>query len=99
MALTKDNAKLLQRWLDAKQAEVNRMNEANVFYEELQSKRDGAGKKATPTASEGENSGDRSAPEVTVSGNGEETKEPWVAMTMDGMPSQTETGLSLTPNG
>lgn len=27
--LKKDNAKLLERWLDAKQGEVNSMNEAN----------------------------------------------------------------------
>ncbi|EEB87311.1 hypothetical protein MPER_15395, partial [Moniliophthora perniciosa FA553] len=37
--LTKDNAKLLQRWLDAKQAEANKMNEANEFYEDMQSRR------------------------------------------------------------
>jgi autophagy-related protein 16-1 len=36
-ALTKDNAKLLQRWLDAKQSEVNKMNTANDFYEEMRS--------------------------------------------------------------
>ncbi|EGO05071.1 hypothetical protein SERLA73DRAFT_128853 [Serpula lacrymans var. lacrymans S7.3] len=36
--LTKDNAKLLQRWLDDKQAQVNRMNEANEFYEDMRSR-------------------------------------------------------------
>lgn len=36
--LNKDNAKLLQRWLDAKQAEANKMNEANEFYEDLRTK-------------------------------------------------------------
>lgn len=36
--LSKDNAKLLQRWLDAKQAEANKMNEANEFYEDLRSR-------------------------------------------------------------
>lgn len=36
--LQKDNAKLLQRWLDAKQAEVNRMNEANDFYTDMRTK-------------------------------------------------------------
>ncbi|KAH9937517.1 autophagy protein 16-domain-containing protein [Fomitopsis serialis] len=40
--LTKDNAKLLQRWLDAKQAEVNKMNEVNDLYEDLQSRRQAA---------------------------------------------------------
>jgi len=38
--LTKDNAKLLQRWLDAKQVEANKMNQANEFYEEMRSRRD-----------------------------------------------------------
>jgi autophagy-related protein 16 len=38
--LAKDNAKLLQRWLDAKQVEANRMNEANEFYESMRSRRD-----------------------------------------------------------
>ncbi|TFK99715.1 autophagy protein 16-domain-containing protein [Pterulicium gracile] len=38
--LQKDNAKLLQRWLDAKQAEANKMNEANQFYETLRSQHD-----------------------------------------------------------
>ncbi|KJA26134.1 hypothetical protein HYPSUDRAFT_124490, partial [Hypholoma sublateritium FD-334 SS-4] len=36
--LAKDNAKLLQRWLDAKQLEANRMNEANDFYENMRSR-------------------------------------------------------------
>ncbi|KAH8991992.1 ATG16-domain-containing protein [Lactarius akahatsu] len=36
--LTRDNAKLLQRWLDAKQTEVNRMNEANEFYEDMRTR-------------------------------------------------------------
>ncbi|EAU92922.1 hypothetical protein CC1G_03709 [Coprinopsis cinerea okayama7 len=36
--LSRDNAKLLQRWLDAKQAEANRMNEANQFYEEMRTR-------------------------------------------------------------
>lgn len=36
--LTRDNAKLLQRWLDAKQAEVNKMNEANDFYVDMRTR-------------------------------------------------------------
>lgn len=36
--MNKDNAKLLQRWLDAKQAEANKLNEANEFYEDLRTK-------------------------------------------------------------
>lgn len=38
--LAKDNAKLLQRWLDAKQAEANRMNEDNERYENMRSRHD-----------------------------------------------------------
>jgi autophagy-related protein 16 len=37
--LNKDNAKLLQRWLDTKQAEANQVNEANDFYEEMRSQK------------------------------------------------------------
>jgi autophagy-related protein 16 len=36
--LSRDNAKLLQRWLDAKQQEANKMNEANDFYADMRSK-------------------------------------------------------------
>ncbi|EJT99060.1 ATG16-domain-containing protein [Dacryopinax primogenitus] len=38
-SLKKDNASLLQRWLDTKNEEVSRMNEANGFWEEMQSAR------------------------------------------------------------
>jgi autophagy-related protein 16 len=40
--LTRDNAKLLQRWLDAKQVEANKMNEANEFYEDMRTKHQAA---------------------------------------------------------
>lgn len=36
--LVKDNAKLLQRWLDDKQSQANKMNEANDFYEDMRSR-------------------------------------------------------------
>ncbi|KAK2461751.1 hypothetical protein APHAL10511_006214 [Amanita phalloides] len=36
--MQKDNAKLLQRWLDTKQAEANKMNDANEFYETMRSR-------------------------------------------------------------
>lgn len=92
--LTKDNAKLLQRWLDAKQAEVNRMNEANDFYEDMQSRRAALNKPNT----NGTNSGDLSA-NTTGSGNGEERREAGATTTTDGTPSHAETSVNLTPNG
>lgn len=37
--LSRDNAQLLQRWLDAKNEEVHRMNDANVYLEEIERRR------------------------------------------------------------
>ena len=31
----KDNASLLQRWLDSKNLEAERLNEANLFYDQI----------------------------------------------------------------
>ena len=85
-ALVKDNAKLLQRWLDAKQAEVNKMNEVNEFYEDMR-RQAAARKEGDPP------------PADSVSGNGEEKKETGSTMTKDGTPSPGETDVNLTPNG
>ncbi|CDO72398.1 hypothetical protein BN946_scf184977.g97 [Trametes cinnabarina] len=95
--LTKDNAKLLQRWLDAKQAEVNRMNEANQFYEELQSRRQAALNKSVSI--NGDEDGASSAANTSGSGNGEGKRETGLATTTDGTPSRAETDVNLTPNG
>ena len=94
--LIKDNAKLLQRWLDAKQAEVNKMNEANEFYEDMQSR-----KQAVLNWQAGQKSEDGDAPAANTngSGNGEEKKETGSTMTKDGTPSPGETDVNLTPNG
>ena len=86
--LTKDNAKLLQRWLDAKQAEVNNMNEANEFYEDMRRQ-----------AANAQKDSDAPPVDLTVSGNGEEKKETGATMTKDGIPSPGETDVNLTPNG
>ncbi|KAI0651678.1 ATG16-domain-containing protein [Trametes meyenii] len=94
--LTKDNAKLLQRWLDAKQAEVNRMNEANQFYEDMHSRRQAALDKP---ATNGDEKGDSSPTNTSGSGNGEERKETGATTTTDGTPSLAETDVNLTPNG
>ncbi|KAJ7071275.1 ATG16-domain-containing protein [Mycena amicta] len=94
--LTKDNAKLLQRWLDAKQVEANKMNEANEFYENIRSRhhtvltwRDGSV----------DANGVDSASQSSVSGNGEEEEAEQAMRTKDGTPSPSQKGLDLTPNG
>ncbi|KAI0271502.1 ATG16-domain-containing protein [Gloeopeniophorella convolvens] len=88
--LTRDNAKLLQRWLDAKQTEVNRMNEANDFYEDMRTRfRD--------NSEAASNAGDSDA--QSTSGNGNANGEEAGAGTKDGTRSQQEKGVNLTPNG
>jgi autophagy-related protein 16 len=95
--LTRDNAKLLQRWLDAKQVEVNRMNEANDFYEDMRTRhqavanwREGPEAAASP--------GDHADAQAT-SGNGSVNGEEVAAGTKDGTRFQQEKGVNLTPNG
>lgn len=41
-SLMKDNASLLQRWLDSKNLEAERLNEANMFYDQIAEIRAGA---------------------------------------------------------
>jgi len=96
--LTKDNAKLLQRWLDAKQAEVNKMNEVNDLYEDLQSRRQAAMNSQPPGPSEDRSADVQSLPE-SESGNGEETMGAGTATTTDGIQSPEETSVNQTPNG
>jgi autophagy-related protein 16 len=108
--LTKDNAKLLQRWLDAKQAEANKMNEANDFYEDMRSKhqnvldwRDGSQSDAKSSVNNSSNAKDAAAPSVSqsdsVSGNGEANEEGMTASTKGGTPSPARDVVDLTPNG
>ncbi|EPQ60907.1 ATG16-domain-containing protein [Gloeophyllum trabeum ATCC 11539] len=94
--LTKDNAKLLQRWLDAKQAEANKLNEANEFYEDMRSRhqavlnwRDGSQSDADA----------QSVSQGSVSGKAEGLDNGISAGTRDGMQSLAEKGASRTPNG
>ena len=99
--LVKDNAKLLQRWLDAKQEEVNKMNEANAFYQDMRSKRDlTPTESASPTGASG--SGTSEHPNGTptrLSGNDQLNGTVLTAKTTDGTTSSGENSLSLTPNG
>lgn len=99
--LAKDNAKLLQRWLDAKQVEANRMNEANDFYENMRSRhenvlswRDGSG--VEPAASN-QDSGDTQI--TTLSGKDLANPDSSVATMKNGALFPASQGLSLTPNG
>ncbi|KXN89825.1 Protein tipD [Leucoagaricus sp. SymC.cos] len=87
--LQKDNAKLLQRWLDAKQAEANKMNEANAFYEELRSRHQAAAR----------NGADGSDASPSSSGKGELRANHQGTVTPDGTLSPTLKIVNLTPNG
>ncbi|KAF9028823.1 ATG16-domain-containing protein [Rhodocollybia butyracea] len=92
--LTRDNAKLLQRWLDAKQAEANKMNEANEFYEDMRSKHE-----AVLNWRDGSATGDTSANGGSVSGNGDAKEGDPSAETKDGIPSPMQRRSDQTPNG
>ncbi|KAJ3569279.1 hypothetical protein NP233_g5154 [Leucocoprinus birnbaumii] len=87
--LQKDNAKLLQRWLDAKQAEANKMNEANAFYEDMRSRHQTNSKNGT--------NGSDTSP--LSSGKGELRTNHQETGTPDGTLSPTLMNVNLTPNG
>lgn len=105
--LSKDNAKLLQRWLDAKQSEANRLNEANDFYEDMRSRhqavlswRDVSGKPGGSSTANDEGAEVRSVTQASVlSGNGHANGEQRTTQTTDGTKSPPETGNTLNPNG
>ncbi|KAF9015374.1 ATG16-domain-containing protein [Cyathus striatus] len=94
--LSKDNAKLLQRWLDAKQTEANKMNEANEFYENMRSRHQAVlswrdDSKDLRLQSNGDN--------ASMSGNGEKIPDSRQMMTTNGTPSPPPKNMDLTPNG
>lgn len=93
--LAKDNAKLLQRWLDAKQAEANRMNEANQFYENMRSRHDTVLTWRDGSAPDGPSN---SRP---PSSSGKELANPEAlsVMTKNGALSPMLQSPDLTPNG
>jgi autophagy-related protein 16 len=97
--LTKDNAKLLQRWLDAKQVEANRMNEANEFYENMRSKhdtvlswREGSGQDVVGSAPTSDSN-------FPLSGKGSGDHQAMGTMMKNGLLSPTSKAVDLTPNG
>jgi len=100
--LIKDNAKLLQRWLDAKQVEANRMNEANEFYENMRSRhdtvlswREGSGLHAVGSGG----SAPTSESNLPLSGKGLGDHPAMAVMTKNGLLSPTSKVVDLTPNG
>lgn len=102
--LTKDNAKLLQRWLDAKQAEANKMNEANEFYENMRSRhqavlnwRDGSVEGITTSPHNGADTTSQTS--ESVSGKGGRGEEHQTVPMKEGIQSPTSQTLDLTPNG
>ncbi|KIM48004.1 hypothetical protein M413DRAFT_439700 [Hebeloma cylindrosporum] len=102
--LAKDNAKLLQRWLDAKQVEANRMNEANEFYENMRSRhetvlswREGSTNEPPHTPNLA-TSPDSSRP-TSGSGKGSGGQDLQAATTRNGHQSPIQQAVDLTPNG
>jgi autophagy-related protein 16 len=89
--LTKDNAKLLQRWLDDKQSQANKMNEANDFYEDMRSRH-----QAVINWRDG---GEASGNGTSVSGNGIKEGEATAETSTDGTKLQGETTSEQTQNG
>ncbi|KIM67111.1 hypothetical protein SCLCIDRAFT_1210590 [Scleroderma citrinum Foug A] len=95
--LVKDNAKLLQRWLDDKQTQANKMNEANDFYEDMRSRHQavvswqGQGQSQSPSSS-GVLAGSRP-------GNGVREGEGKTETTTAGQRSQPEMPQNQSPNG
>ena len=97
--LTKDNAKLLQRWLDAKQVEANRMNEANEFYENMRSKHDTVLSWREGSGPDVVGSAPTTDPNLPMSGKGLGDHQAMGAMTKNGLLSPTSKAVDLTPNG
>ncbi|KAF9535812.1 ATG16-domain-containing protein [Crepidotus variabilis] len=104
--LQKDNAKLLQRWLDAKQAEANRVNEANDFYETMRSRKDnvlswreGSSQNGDPNALAEAVSTSMSGRPTSGSGKGMASLEAQAATMKNGPLSPASKRQDQTPNG
>lgn len=98
--LTKDNAKLLQRWLDAKQADANKMNEANEFYENMRTQHQAVLNWRDGTSDDlvGPNNVD-SASQDSVLGNENHNEDDAPIPEKEETPSLPEKDVDLTPNG
>lgn len=95
--LRKDNATLLQRWLDRMNTEVDRMNDANAWYEDMQTR--------WHTQDEGKGmrrpSQDSLASSASFVSTGNIPPFPTTAQvgTGDRKGSEVKGGLLLSPNG
>lgn len=109
--LTRDNAKLLQRWLDAKQTEVNKMNEANDFYEDMRSRHQAVLNWRDKSSAPPSNAGDEqpnaqnaeadppSSSAASGSGNGHANGDRKTARKKDGTKFPPDSSTTLNPNG
>ena len=86
----KDNASLLQRWLDSKNLEAEKLNEANMFYDQIAEMKAATGLRR-PRSSE--------TLESALSGNGYLNGSPQLAAPVDGTARQTQETVHLNPNG
>lgn len=94
---------MLQRWLDAKQTEANKMNEANEFYENMRTRHQNVSNWRDETLgaapSSAPSNGADSSSQTSESGNGDLGEEVKQTETMDGTISPAEKGMDPTPNG
>ncbi|KAG1715650.1 hypothetical protein ID866_1532 [Astraeus odoratus] len=95
--LAKDNAKLLQRWLDDKQAQANKMNEANDFYEDMRSRHQAV--VSWQVQAQGGATASTSGTASSQSGNGVREGEGETEITTAGQRSQPEMRQDQSPNG
>ncbi|CAE6431404.1 unnamed protein product [Rhizoctonia solani] len=87
--LKKDNAGLLQRWLDHMNDAANKMNHANAFYTELRTAGWASQPDSTATSELGDDIVDVTAEHLSASGKVER----------NGVPSSSPNMLQLNPNG
>jgi len=101
--LRKDNATLLQRWIDRMNSEVEKMNDANAFYEDMQTRwhtkeEPSNGRLRTQTSHDSLAS---TGSFVSNSGNGSRPNQ-GTSPAMGGLgadPKLPKAGLLLSPNG
>lgn len=101
--LRKDNATLLQRWIDRMNSEVEKMNDANAFYEDMQTrwhkKEEPSNGRLRTQASHDSLASTGSF--VSNSGNGSRPNQ-GTSPAMGGLgadPKLPKAGLLLSPNG
>lgn len=103
--LKKDNATLLQRWLDRLNSEVDRMNDANAWYEDMQtrwhSQDDGDPSKSSGNGMRRPSQDSLSSSVSFLSGNGARPFPTAHGTGVDrkGADPTSKGGLLLSPNG